>query len=195
MSVIKKISILVMFLCISSLAHTSDTPDGFLKDSVTEISDLISKYKDRFENDEKFLRDKMNTVVMPKLDIELMSKIILGKKVWLNLTDNQKENFISAFRYRMTSTYMKSITAFEGEKVQFLPYVPGKRDNIAYVKSKYLIPGGDIDVHYRLIKNNSGWKVYDIIFDGISLMKNYRVDFREHVSKKGIDSLISTLNK
>ena len=72
---------------------------------------------------------------------------------------------------------------------------PGERDNIAYVKSKYLIPGGDIDVHYRLIKNNSGWKVYDIIFDGISLMKNYRVDFREHVSKKGIDSLISTLNK
>ena len=61
---------------------------------------------------------------------------------------------------------------------------PGERDNIAYVKSKYLIPGGDIDVHYRLIKNNSGWKVYDIIFDGISLMKNYRVDFREHVSKK-----------
>ncbi|MEL0172759.1 MAG: ABC transporter substrate-binding protein [Gammaproteobacteria bacterium] len=184
-----------MFLCISSLAHTSDTPDGFLKDSVTEISDLISKYKDRFENDEKFLRNKMNTVVMPKLDIELMSKIILGKKVWLNLTDNQKENFISAFRYRMTSTYMKSITAFDGEKVQFLPYVPGERDNIAYVKSKYLIPGGDIDVHYRLIKNNSGWKVYDIIFDGISLMKNYRVDFREHVSKKGIDSLINTLNK
>ena len=83
MSVIKKISILVMFLCISSLAHTSDTPDGFLKDSVTEISDLISKYKDRFENDEKFLRDKMNTVVMPKLDIELMSKIILGKKFGL----------------------------------------------------------------------------------------------------------------
>ena len=51
----------------------------------------------------------------------------------------------------MTSTYMKSITAFEGEG-QFLPYVPGERDNIAYVKSKYLIPGGDIDVHYRLIK-------------------------------------------
>ena len=45
-----------MFLCISSLAYTSDTPDGFLKDSVTEISDLISKYKDRFENDENFKR-------------------------------------------------------------------------------------------------------------------------------------------
>ena len=77
----------------------------------------------------------------------------------------------------------------------FLPYEPGKRDNIAYVKSKYIIPGGNIAVDYRLIRTDSGWKVYDIIFDGISLMKNYRVDFREHVSSKGVESLISSLKK
>jgi len=192
---IKKTSTLLAFLLTTNIAFSSDTPDGFLKDSVQEISLLVSKYKDRFETDEEFLRDKMNSSVMPKLDIKLMSKIILGKKIWTEMSESQKDDFVEAFQYRMTSTYMKSITAFDGEKVQFLPYVPGKRDNIAYVKSKYLIPGGDIDVHYRLIKNNSGWKVYDIIFDGISLMKNYRVDFREHVSKKGIDSLISALNK
>ena len=90
----------------------------------------------------------------------------------------------------MTSTYMKSITAFDGEKVVFLPFNPGPKKNLAYVKSKYLIPGGDIAVDYRLIKKANGWKVYDIIFDGISLMKNYRADFREHVKDKGIDSLI-----
>ena len=62
-----------------------------------------------------------------------------------------------------------------------------------YVKSKYLIPGGDIAVDYRLIKKSDEWKVYDIIFDGISLMKNYRADFREHVSQNGIESLITSL--
>ena len=77
----------------------------------------------------------------------------------------------------MTSTYMKSITAFDGEKVEFLPYKPGKKENIAFVKSIYLIPGGDIAVDYRLIRKDQNWKVYDIIFDGISLMKNYRADF------------------
>ena len=192
---IKKTSILLVFLLTTSIAFSSDTPDGFLKDSVEEISLLVSQYKDKFETDEEFLRDKMNSTVMPKLDIKLMSKIVLGKKIWTNLSESQKGDFVEAFKYRMTSTYMKSITAFDGEKVVFLPYEPGKRENIAYVKSKYLIPGGDISVDYRLIKKSDEWKVYDIIFDGISLMKNYRVDFREHVSQSGIDSLITSLMK
>ena len=192
---IKKTSILLVFLLTASIAFSSDTPDGFLKDSVEEISLLVSQYKDKFETDEEFLRDKMNSTVMPKLDIELMSKIVLGKKIWTNLSESQKGDFVEAFKYRMTSTYMKSITAFDGEKVVFLPYEPGKRENIAYVKSKYLIPGGDISVDYRLIKKSDEWKVYDIIFDGISLMKNYRADFREHVSQSGIDSLITSLRK
>ena len=192
---IKKTSILLAFLLTANIAFSSDTPDGFLKDSVEEISLLVSQYKDRFETDEEFLRDKMNSTVMPKLDIQLMSKIILGKKIWTNLTESQKDEFVEAFKYRMTSTYMKSITAFDGEKVVFLPYEPGKRENIAFVKSKYLIPGGDISVDYRLIKKSNEWKVYDIVFDGISLMKNYRADFREHVSQSGIDSLITSLRK
>ena len=192
---IKKTSILLVFLLTSNIAFSSDTPDGFLKDSVQEISLLVSKYKDRFETDEEFLRDKMNSSVMPKLDIKLMSKIILGKKIWTEMSESQKDDFVEAFQYRMTSTYMKSITAFDGEKVVFLPYEPGKRENIAYVKSKYLIPGGDIAVDYRLIKKSEKWKVYDIIFDGISLMKNYRADFREHVSQNGIESLIISLRE
>jgi len=192
---IKKTSILLAFLLTTNIAFSSDTPDGFLKDSVQEISLLVSKYKDRFETDEEFLRDKMNSSVMPKLDIKLMSKIILGKKIWTEMSGSQKDDFVEAFQYRMTSTYMKSITAFDGEKVIFLPYEPGKRENIAYVKSKYLIPGGDIAVDYRLIKKSEEWKVYDIIFDGISLMKNYRADFREHVSQNGIESLITSLRE
>ena len=192
---IKKTSILLAFLLTTNIAFSSDTPDGFLKDSVQEISTLVSEYKDRFETDEEFLRDKMNSSVMPKLDIKLMSKIILGKKIWTEMSESQKDDFVEAFQYRMTSTYMKSITAFDGEKVVFLPYEPGKRENIAYVKSKYLIPGGDIAVDYRLIKKSEEWKVYDIIFDGISLMKNYRADFREHVSQNGIESLITSLRE
>ncbi len=192
---IKKTSLFLAFLLITNIAFSNDTPDGFLKDSVEEISLLVTKYKDRFETDEEFLRGKMNSVVMPKLDIKLMSKIILGKKIWTDLSTSQKDDFVEAFKYRMTSTYMKSITAFDGEKVVFLPYEPGKRENIAYVKSKYLIPGGDIAVDYRLIKKSDKWKVYDIIFDGISLMKNYRADFREHVSENGIDSLIISLRE
>ena len=132
---------------------------------------------------------------MPKLDITLMSKIILGKNIWTNMTTLQQDSFVDAFKYKMTSTYMKSITAFDGEKIEFLPYKPGKKENLAFVKSRYVMVSGDIEVDYRLMKKKEGWKVYDIIFDGISLMKNYRADFREHVDKNGIQSLIDNLKQ
>jgi len=192
---IKKFSLLVVFLLSTITANSTERPDDFLKESVKEVSLLVSQNKERFEEDENFLRMKMNEVVMPKLDITLMSKIILGKKNWTSMTSSQQDDFVDAFKYKMTSTYMKSITAFDGEKIEFLPYKPGKKANIAFVKSKYIMISGDIEVSYRLIRKNEGWKVYDIIFDGISLMKNYRADFREHVDKNGVQSLINNLRQ
>ena len=192
---IKKFSLLVVFLLTTISANSSERPDDFLKESVKEVSLLVSKNKERFEKDENFLRMKMNEVVMPKLDITLMSKIILGKNIWTKMTNVEQTNFVEAFKYKMTSTYMKSITAFDGEKIEFLPYKPGKKANLAFVKSKYIMTSGDIEVSYRLMRKNQGWKVYDIIFDGISLMKNYRADFREHVDKNGVQSLINNLKQ
>ena len=192
---INKLSLFIVVLLSLNVANSSERPDDFLKESVKEVSLLVSQNKDRFEQDETFLRMKMNEVVMPKLDITLMSKIILGKKIWTQMENSQKDDFIDAFKYKMTSTYMKSITVFDGEKIEFLPYIPGKKDNLAFVKSKYVMASGDIEVNYRLVRNNEGWKVYDIIFDGISLMKNYRTDFRQHVNKRGVESLIDNLRK
>ena len=192
---INKLSLFIVFLLSLNVANSSERPDDFLKESVKEVSLLVSQNKDRFEQDETFLRMKMNEVVMPKLDITLMAKIILGKKIWTQMENSQKDNFVDAFKYKMTSTYMKSITVFDGEKIEFLPYKPGKKDNLAFVKSKYIMPSGDIEVNYRLIRKDEGWKVYDIIFDGISLMKNYRTDFRQHVNKSGVESLIDNLRK
>tara|TARA_B100000900_G_scaffold136524_1_gene115570 strand:- start:96 stop:677 length:582 start_codon:yes stop_codon:yes gene_type:complete len=192
---INKLSLFIVVLLSLNVANSSERPDDFLKESVKEVSLLVSQNKDRFEQDETFLRMKMNEVVMPKLDITLMSKIILGKKIWTQMENSQKDNFVDAFKYKMTSTYMKSITVFDGEKIEFLPYKPGKKDNLAFVKSKYIMASGDIEVNYRLIRKDDGWKVYDIIFDGISLMKNYRTDFRQHVNKSGVESLIDNLRK
>ena len=89
---------------------------------------------------------------------------------------------------------MKSLTAFEGEKIKFLPFSPGKRADIAKVKSIYLLNEGELPVSYRLKKTDSKWRVYDIIIDGVSLLRNYRSDFKAHVTDKGILSLIDQLN-
>ena len=195
MKIFKHIIVFLLILPLITFGSTATTPDGFLKDSVREVSLFIADNKEQLDTDDTFLRDKMNDIVIPKLDIVFMSKLILGKKNWVSSSSDQKERFQEAFKGLMVRTYMKSLSAFDGEKIKFLPYIPGKRANIAKVKSIYLLSEGELPVSYRLMLNDSkGWRVFDIIIDGVSLLKNYRSDFRSHIESHGIDSLINELN-
>ena len=188
------IIILVLFVPTSVISQTN--PDIFLKQSVEEVSLFISENKEQLEIDDEFLEEKMNELVIPRFDIVLMSKITLGKSTWTSISENQKNRFVEAFKSLMVRTYMKSLTVFDGEKIKFLPYVTGKRLDVAKVKSVYIMNDGDLPVNYRLKKNDNGdWKVFDIIIDGISLLKNYRTDFQNHVKNNGIESLIKKLNE
>ena len=190
-----KYIIIFLVLVIHPVSADNHGPDDFLKASVAEVMDFITDNKSQLEQDDEYLISKMNEIVIPKLDIELMSRIVLGKNHWNNISISEKSDFMDAFKNLMVRTYMKSLTAFEGEKIKFLPYTQGKRDDVAKVKSIYLLNEGELPVSYRLKKTDSKWKVYDIIIDGVSLLRNYRSDFKAHVSKKGISSLINQLNK
>ena len=186
--------IIAIFILFSSYSFASDGPDVFLKNSVEEISEFISENKDSLDSDENYLRAKVDELVIPKLDIELMSKIVLGKKNWTSMNPILRMKFQQVFRSLMVKTYMKSLTSFDGEKIKFLPYKKGKRLDVARVKSVYLLNEGELSVNYSLKLNKSAeWKVYDINIDGISLIKNYRSDFKSHIERDGIDSLIEEL--
>ena len=186
--------IIAIFILFSSYSFASEGPDVFLKNSVKEISEFISENKDSLDSDENYLRTKVDELVIPKLDIELMSKIVLGKKNWTSMNPILRMKFQQAFRSLMVKTYMKSLTSFDGEKIKFLPYKKGKRPDIARVKSVYLLNEGELSVNYSLKLNKSAeWKVYDININGISLIKNYRSDFKSHIERDGIDSLIEEL--
>ena len=188
--------IITIFLFFSITAYAGDSPDLFLKKSVREVAQFIAENKETLENDESFLKTKVDELIIPKLDITLMSKIVLGKKIWLSINSQKREKFILTFRGLMVKTYMKSLTAFNGEKIKFIPYIEGKRPDIAKVKSIYLLSEGQIAVNYRLKLNKSNeWKVFDISIDGISLLRNYRSDFQNHVDVHGITSLIDSLEE
>ena len=188
--------IITIFILFSSPAFTADDPDIFLKNSVEEISAFISDNKEMLDSDENYLQSKVDELVIPKLDIELMSKIVLGKKNWTSMNPSLHTKFQEAFRSLMVKTYMKSLTSFDGEKLKFLPYKTGKRKDLAKVKSVYLLSEGALNVNYSLRLDQSGiWKVYDINIDGISLLKNYRSDFRSHIERHSIDSLITELQE
>ena len=192
----KFIYITTLFFLLSPALLAKESANTFVIKTVEEISAFITENKAMLENDEEYLRAKVDELVIPKLNISLMSKIVLGRDNWISSNDYQKREFQKAFRSLMVRTYMKSLTTFDGEKMKFMPFKAGKRPDIARVNSVYLLSEGELPVSYRLkFVESNGWKVFDIIIDGISLLKNYRTDFQEHIQNNGINSLIAELNK
>ena len=188
--------IITLFFLLSPALLAKESANTFVIKTVEEISAFITENKTMLENDEEYLRAKVDELVIPKLNISLMSKIVLGRDNWTSSNDYQKREFQKAFRSLMVRTYMKSLTTFDGEKMKFMPFKAGKRPDIARVNSIYLLSEGELPVSYRLkFTESDGWKVFDIIIDGISLLKNYRTDFQEHIQNNGINSLIAELSE
>ena len=189
--------IIIFFLFFSVAIQATERPDIFLKRTVDEVTIFIEQNREMLQNDEGYLKEKVNELVMPKFDIILMSKLILGKKNWQTASESKRNQFQMAFRDLLIKTYMRSLLEYEGDKISFLPFKPGKKPSVARVKSVYAMTSGDeMPVYYRLkLDSKNKWKVFDVIFDGVSLLKNYRVDFREHIQNEGLDSLITALEE
>jgi phospholipid transport system substrate-binding protein len=49
-------------------------------------------------------------------------------------------------------------------------------------------------IDYRMENQPNGWRAYDVLVDGVSLMSSYRETFLGRVRHSGIDGLIKTLN-
>jgi phospholipid transport system substrate-binding protein len=63
------------------------------------------------------------------------------------------------------------------------------------VQTTVITKKADIPIHYRVIQKGSDWKVYDVVIEGVSLVSNYRNQFKEILLNKTPDALIDTLRK
>jgi phospholipid transport system substrate-binding protein len=63
------------------------------------------------------------------------------------------------------------------------------------VRNQFIRPGGKpVLIDYSMRKTDKGWKVYDIVVEGVSLVLTYRSEFDAIVKQEGIDALIKRLS-
>ncbi len=187
-------------LQVSQAATEGETPD-------VTMQQLTQKIFARLEEKEAFMRsnpDQVHTVgrelvdefVLPHLDMNLMSRWIVGKS-WRSATAEQRERFQAEFTNMLIRTYANALLEFRGKEMVFQPFHHDPKRKDAVVKAAF--KGGDgappVPVLFRVLRNGEGvWKVIDIIVDGVSLVKNYRSSFGAEIRKVGLDGLIKRLS-
>lgn len=168
-------------------------PDVLIKDTVRDVLELINKDKLAHETSQKKLLDFIDAKVLPHFDFERMTKLAVGRS-WKAASVEQKTVLISEFRNLLVRTYTKAFTLYKDVSVETKPLVVAADATEVTVKTVILRPGAPaIPVTYEMEKTETGWKVFDLTVEGVSLVATHRGSFNEKVQQSGIDGLIKSL--
>ena len=98
------------------------------------------------------------------------------------------------YRSILEETYVERITTYSDERISFVKEVP-LSDTTAEVQTSVLAKGGEVAINYRLIRKDGEWRVYDVVVEGVSLIANYRSQFREILSGGSPQALLNSLEQ
>lgn len=185
--------LLPLMLLIGNASAAEMAPDVLVKETAQDVLAIIKKDKDIQAGSQKKLHDLVEAKVLPHFNFKLMTQFAVGKS-WRQATPAQQAALINEFRTLLVRTYSTSLSAYKNQVVEYKQLKMQPTDADVTVNTQVIQPGAQpVPIDYRLQKEESGWKVFDVVVDNVSLVRNYRGSFDSEIRQSGIDGLIKTL--
>ena len=168
-------------------------PDVLVKTTTQEVVAILKQDKDIQAGDTQKIYKLVDAKILPNFDFNHMTMLAVGK-YWPRATPAQRQSLIQEFRTLLVRTYASSLTAFNNQVIEYKPFRMASGAMDVTVETQVKQPGAQpIPIDYSMEKTSFGWKVYDVVIDGVSLVTNYRSSFGTEIRQSGIDGLIRTL--
>ncbi len=132
--------------------------------------------------------------IEPFFDFTALSRRTLGRE-WKKMSGEQQTEFVGLFKKLLQGVYADRLLAYSDQKVLFDKEIMLKKGRAEVQSYLQTSDGKKIPLFYRLSNKTGSWKVYDVIIEGVSMVKNYRTQFRQILSKGSPDQLLEILRK
>ena len=168
-------------------------PDVLVKNVTTEVVELITKDKEIRSGNRTKLIQVIEAKVLPHFNFSSMTALAMGQN-WNKATPEQKKRLVEEFKTLLVRTYASALAAYSEQRFDFRPLRARPTDTDVIVNVRVIQPGTQpVPIDYSMEKTAAGWKVYDVMVGGVSLVANYRTEFNATVREVGIDGLIRNL--
>lgn len=185
--------ILLVFLLIVNFGYS------FQKDKIEQEMDKIIRNATLILDNENLTKKEKRIEIEKTIDVavdfKIMGKISLGKKVWVEITDIQREDFLKAFEIRIKQSYSDKINLYNKQKIKIVCLKPYKRTRL---QLKTQIVGDEVyDINFNFYenRNNANWLIYDINIAGVSIIQTYKQQFIGILKEKTFNELLEMLKK
>jgi phospholipid transport system substrate-binding protein len=171
----------------SYAASPKETVESGVNNLIVTLGD--KKFKEKTK-DEQIAT--LGTQIETVFDFTELSKRTLGRD-WKKMNAEQQKEFVKLFKQLLQGVYADRLLAYSDQKVIFDKEIMLKKGRAEVQSYLQTSDGKKIPLFYRLTDKSGSWKVYDIIIEGVSMVKNYRTQFKQILAKDSADKLIEIL--
>lgn len=186
----KLYSFIMIFTCVMLMglqtvyANDSD-PVSMLQSPADQMIASLKSNKATLKTNPTLVYSLARKIVVPHADLAEMSKRVLPPKIWNGASASERSQFEDEFTTLLVRTYASALSDYTDQTVKFYPVRGGSvGKNMVRVDSQIIrSDGAPITVNYRLIRQGSVWKLYDMTVEGVSLIESFRSQFADKVSQ------------
>lgn len=196
MQMIRRLStaLLLATALFATAAHAQQAPDALVKSVSQDVLDTVRSDPKVQAGDAARIREVVEAKLAPHFDFTHMTMLAMGRN-WQKASPAQQAELTTQFKTLLVHTYAGALSKYRDEKIEYKPLAPNPSATDVTVKTQVIKSGGGapVPIDYSLAKTADGWKAYDIIVGGVSLVTNYRDEFNEQIRNGSVDGLIKTL--
>ena len=178
---------------VATAAFAQEAPDALVKRVSQEALSIIKTDPQVQAGDQAHIRDLIEAKIAPHFDMDRMTALAAGR-AYRQATPEQKKRLADEFKSLLIRTYSNALNQYRDQTISYEPLRADANATEVTVRTQVNRPGQTpVAIDYSMEKTPDGWKAYDVIVAGVSLVTNYRDEFTEQVRQGGIDGLIRAL--
>ena len=185
--------LLILMLLLSPIQAKAGLPLDTIKEHVNSVLDVLRNPALQGEANKEAKEQKIESIANQMFDYVALSRLTLGRS-WRDFNKEQQKEFVSLYRTILKKAYMDKILTYTDEKVVFDKEMM-LAENKAEVQTRIITKSADIPISYRMYLKDGQWRVYDVIVEGISLVQNYRTQFREILANNTPEEVLKILRQ
>jgi phospholipid transport system substrate-binding protein len=179
---------------VPATAQDAQAPDVLVKNVTQDVIAIVKQDKDIQSGNTKKTIVLVEQKVLPHFNFTRMTALAMGIN-WRKATPDQQQLLIDQFRTLLVRTYSTALTSYRNQTIDFKPLRAQGADTEVMVRSEVRQSGAEaVTIDYSMEKTPTGWKVYDVVVGGVSLVTTYRDTFANEIRNAGVDGLIKTLS-
>ena len=189
-------NILVLFFIffITFSIQSEENPYIFIDSNAQKMVEVLTADADLFDTNREEYENKIKIIFEPMIDFRRVSASVMGKKYYQMATPEQRSNFIDIFKDSLLDTYAETLAQWGDSTIStnFPDKLP--KDNVLTIEVKQTLDTGSskYPISYKLRKSSEGWKIVNIIINGVNLGLTFRNQFQA-LAKSHDENIAATL--